>query len=164
MMIRVGQVRGAHGVAGAVKVQPLTDHEDRLKPGSELWLEGRQRRVEWSRARPEGVIVKLTGLDDRTAAGEQSGRYLEVPISEARPLPAGSWYHHQLVGLEVATESGRELGRIVDVLERPANDIWVAKQGRTEHLIPATRDGVVAVDVEAGRVVVADWLLEVEEA
>jgi hypothetical protein len=33
-----------------------------------------------------------------------------------------------------------------------------------EHLIPATRDAVVEVDVDGGRVVVADWLVKVEDA
>jgi hypothetical protein len=30
--------------------------------------------------------------------------------------------------------------------------------------VPATRDAVVRVDLGAGRVTVADWLLDVEEA
>ena len=48
--------------------------------------------------------------------------------------------------------------------ERPANDVWVAQRDGIEQLIPATRDAVLEVDLAAGRVVVADWLLEVEEA
>lgn len=163
-MVRVGQVRGAFGVAGAVKVEPLTDHEDRLSAGAEVWLAGERRRVEWSRTRPGGVVLKLTGVDDRTAAGLQLGRYLEVPLAEARPLPEGAWYHHQLLGLRVRSASGRELGDLVDVLERPANDVWVARSGRDEQLIPATKDAVLAVDLEHREVVVADWLLETEEA
>lgn len=160
----MGQVRGAHGVAGAVKVQPLTDHDERLQAGSELWLDGERRRVEWARPRPEGVIVKLSGLDDREVAVAQSGRYLEVPLSETKPLPADAWYHHQLIGLQVVTESGHRLGEIVDVLEHPANDVWVARAGKSEHLVPATKDAVLSVDVDGGRVVVADWLLQVEDA
>jgi 16S rRNA processing protein RimM len=163
-MIRVGQVRGAFGVAGAVKVEPLTDYDERLRPGAVVWLAGERRTVEWSRARPEGFVLKLTGVDDRTVAGLQVGRYLEVPLAEAKPLPEGAWYHHQLLGLRVRSESGRELGEIVDVLERPANDVWVARQGRAEQLIPATKDAVVAVDLERGEVVVGDWLLVLEDA
>jgi 16S rRNA processing protein RimM len=163
-MLRVGQVRGAFGVAGAVKVEPLTDHEDRLQAGAEVWLAGTPRRIEWARARPAGVVLKLTGVDDRTLAGLQAGRYLEVPLSEARPLPEGAWYHHQLLGLRVRSESGRQLGEIVDVLERPANDVWVARAGRSELLVPATKDAVLAVDLGRSEVVVADWLLQVEQA
>ena len=159
-MIRVGQVRGAFGVAGAVKVESLTDHADRLRPGAELWVAGELRLIEWSRPRPEGVVLKLSGVVDRTQAGLQVGRYLEVPLAEARPLPAGAWYHHQLLGLRVRSAAGRELGQIADVLEGPANDVWVARAGRAEQLVPATKDAVLEVDLERREVVVADWLLE----
>ena len=161
-MIRVGQVLGPFGTDGAVKVLPLTDFDERFNPGQRLLLGGVEREVVWSRERAPGLVVKLSGIDNRTLAEMHGGGYLEV--AEARPLPADSYYHHQLVGLEVRTASGYELGRIGDVLQRPANDVWIARKGTIEHLIPATRDAVVEVDLDKGRVVVADWLVEVEEA
>ena len=93
-----------------------------------------------------------------------SGGYLEVPFAEIKPLPVGSWYHHQLLGLRVETEAGEPLGEIVDVLEKPANDVWVTRRDGDEHLIPATKDAVVNVDLDGCRVVVADWLLRAEDA
>jgi 16S rRNA processing protein RimM len=161
-MIKVGQVIGAFGTEGAVKVVPLTDFADRFEPGQRLLLGGVEREVLWSRDRAPGLVLKLSGIDNRTLAEMHSGGYLEV--AEPRALPRDAFYHHQLVGLEVETQSGARLGQIVDVLERPANDVWVARSGALEQLIPATRDAVVEVDVERGRVVVADWLLEVEDA
>ena len=53
---------------------------------------------------------------------------------------------------------------LAEVLERPANDVWVSRDGTVEHLIPATRDAVLTVDLDGRRVVVADWLLEIEDA
>ena len=163
-MIRVGQVAGAFGIQGAVKVVPLTDFSDRFESGSELFLGGVAHRVEWSRDRAPGLVVKLDGIDNRTLAEIHQGSYLELPASESKPLPNGRFYHHQLVGLQVRTQSGRDLGTISDILERPANDVWVARQGSLEQLIPATREAVIQVDLEGGGVVVADWLLEVEDA
>lgn len=164
-MIRVGQVIGAYGVEGAVKVIPLTDFQDRFTTGAALVLDNCERLVEWSRAgQPAGLVVKLRGIDNRTIAELFRGRYLEVPEDAARPLDEGRFYHHQVVGLAVQTGSGRHLGTIAEVLERPANDVWVSRDGKVEHLIPATRDAVLEVSLEARRVVVADWLLEVEDA
>lgn len=163
-MTRVGQVVGAYGIAGAVKVLPLTDFDDRFEVGAKLLLEGGERKVEWSRMSSGGLVVKLEGIDNRTLAELHRGRYLEIAEDAARPAGEGRFFHHQLVGLAVATASGRELGRIVEILERPANDVWVAGDGSIEHLIPATRDAVVSVDLDSGRVTVADWLLVVEEA
>ena len=163
-MIRVGQVVGAFGIQGAVKVLPLTDFEDRFKSGASLYLGGEAYPVEWSRTGSHGLVVKFEGMDTRTLAELHRGKYLEVPPAEAKPLPAGAFYHHQLVGLDVFTARGDALGTIADVLERPANDVWVARRGSIEQLIPATREAVLDVDLEARRVTVADWLIQVEEA
>lgn len=163
-MIRVGQVVGAYGLDGAVKVLPLTDFEDRFLPGAGMMLEGAERRVEWSRPGQPGLVVKLRGIDNRTMAELVRGRYLEVPDHEQRPLEDGRFYHHQVVGLSVMTGSGTALGTITEVLERPANDVWVSKAGPVEHLIPATKDAVIKVDLEAGKILVADWLVRVEDA
>jgi 16S rRNA processing protein RimM len=163
-MIRVGQVGGAYGVEGAVEVIPLTDFDDRFAAGSRLVLEGAEREIEWSRPGHPGLVVKFRGIDNRTIADLFRGRYLEIAEEAVRPLPEGRFYHHQVVGLTVLTSSGQVLGTIAEVLERPANDVWVSRDGAVEHLIPATKDAVVEVDVNAGRVVVADWLVAVEDA
>lgn len=163
-MIRVGQVTGAYGLDGAVKVTPLTDFDERFEPGSELMLEGAARQVEWSRATQPGLVVKLRGIDNRSVAEMFRGRYLEVPDEKMKTLEQGRFYHRQVVGLAAVTSSGERLGVISEVLERPANDVWVSRDGTIEHLIPATRDAILEVDVAGGRVVVADWLNQVEEA
>jgi 16S rRNA processing protein RimM len=163
-MIRVGQIGGAYGLDGAVKVIPLTDFADRFDPGATFLIDGTEREVEWSRPGHPGLVVKLRGVDNRTVADLYRGRYIEVADADARPLAEGRFYHHQVVGLTVLTSSGRQLGTIAEILERPANDVWVSREGVVEHLIPATRDAVVEVDVAGGRVVVADWLVQLEDA
>jgi 16S rRNA processing protein RimM len=163
-MIKVGQVTAPFGLEGAVKVFPLTDFEDRFAPGAELLLDGKPRRVEWWKPGHPTLTLKLTGIDNRTLAELLRGSYLEVPAEAAKPLGEGSYYHHQLVGLAVFTEAGRRVGTLSGVLERPANDVWVVSaEDGAEHLVPATRDAVVEVDLEAGRVTVQDWLFDVEE-
>lgn len=160
--MRVGQVATAYGIQGAVKVVPLTDFGDRFEPGSRLILDGDERVVEWSRTAGGGLVVKLGGIDNRSMAELFRGRYLEV--DDERPASEGRFYHHQLIGLDVRTASGTPLGAIHEVLERPANDVWVSRLEAVEFLIPATRDAVLAVDLDGRSVTVADWLLEVEDA
>jgi 16S rRNA processing protein RimM len=163
-VIRVGQVLGPYGLEGAVKVQPLTDFGDRFDAGASLMLDGRAREVEWSREGHPGLVVKLRGIDNRTLAELVRGRYLEVPDDDVRELEQGRFYHRQVVGLAVVSQSGKSVGVIAEVLERPANDVWVSREGTIEHLIPATKDAIVEVDVKGGRVVVADWVFKFEEA
>lgn len=163
-MIRVGQVTGPYGLEGAVKVIPLTDFLDRFDSGACLLLDGAQREVEWSRTSQPGLVIKLRGIDNRTMAELCRGRYLEMPDDAVRSLEAGRFYHHQVVGLAAFTQSGKRLGVITEVLERPANDVWVSHEGTIEHLIPATKDAVLEVDLSERKVVVADWLTKTEEA
>ena len=163
-MIRVGQVMGAYGLDGAVKVMPLTDFGDRFDAGASLVLDGSARQVEWSRQGQPGLVVKLQGIENRTVAELFRGRYLEVPDEEMRELEPGRFYYRQVVGLIAVSSSGERIGVIEEVLERPANDVWVSRDGAIEHLIPATKDAIVEVDLTGGRVVVADWLLQVEDA
>lgn len=162
-MIRVGQIVGVFGIQGAVKVLSLTDFDDRFDPGSELQVDGVPRTVEWSRPGVPNLVVKLRGLDTRNDAEALRGQLLEVPESDQRPLPDGAWYLDDLLGLAVVTESGRRLGTITEILERPANDVWLVQGDRGETLVPAVRDAVQEVDLPARRVTVGDWLLEVEE-
>lgn len=161
-MIRVGRIVGVFGVRGAVKVQPLTDFADRFASGGDLYLDGAARRVEWSRPQAAGHVLKLAGVDTRTQADLLRGRYLEVPAPRA--LPEDAWYWDDLVGMRVVSEQGVDLGTLEEVLERPANDVWIARLDGAETLVPATREAVRSVDVEARRVTVAGWLLDVEDA
>lgn len=163
-MILVGQVVGAYGVDGAVKVLPLTDFIERFASGAEVLVEGAARKVEWSREGHPGLVVKLRGIDNRTMAELLRGRYLEVRDEDIKELGEGRFYHRQVVGLSAVTSSGEPLGVIAEVLERPANDVWVSREGSVEHLIPAVKDVVLEVDLAGHRVVVADWLLSQEDA
>ncbi len=163
-MTRVGQVTAAYGIDGAVKVLPLTDFDDRFHKGSTLVLDGSERVVEWSRNAGDGLVVKLRGIENRTMAELCRGRYLEIPEGAVRPAGEGKFYHHELIGLPVSTAAGSRMGVIEEVLERPANDVWVSRDGTVEYLIPATKDAVVDVDLAAKQVIVADWLLQTEDA
>lgn len=163
-MIKVGRITGAHGLDGAVKVMPLTDAPDRFEPGATVVVGGAELRVEWSRHGHRDLVVKFEGMSDRTLAELHRGQYLEVSGPHGRAPAEGQFFHHQVVGLKVETQGGVGLGCVEEILARPANDVWVVRSGAAEQLIPAVADAIVEVDLKRGRVVVADWMVEVEEA
>jgi 16S rRNA processing protein RimM len=153
-LVRVAFVRRAVGLRGEVEIQPLTDDMDRFRVGLELRVRERRLIVEAVRRTPRGVALKFEGVADRTAADRLRGEYLEVLAAVVARLPEGSYYHWQLVGLEVFDADGRRLGPLADVLEYPANDVYVVRAGDTEILVPAVREVVREVDLEGGRMVV----------
>jgi 16S rRNA processing protein RimM len=155
--IAVGKITRAHGVRGEVGVLVLSEVESRFDRGSVLRLEnGRALTVEEARRHRGGLLVSFVEIADRTSAEGLGGRYLFVQESEVPELPQGSFWPHQLEGCEVLTESGRSLGVIEEVILGVANDIWVTRSGDAEVLVPALKDIVVSVDLEARRVVVRE--------
>jgi 16S rRNA processing protein RimM len=138
-----------------VSVQPLTEVGARFVPGSVLRLEdGRTLTVETSRPHRDRVLVKFEGVADRDHADALRGSVLLVDAADAPPIEERDRYWiHEVVGLQVITEDGRPLGRIREVEANPANDLWVTEDGA---LIPAVREVVVGVDLEAGRVTVRE--------
>lgn len=152
--VRIGYIRRAVGLRGEVEVEPLTDNPGRFRSGLSVHAGSAVRQVEAVRGGTPTLVLKLAGVDDRTLAEGLRGNYLEVETDEAQALPEGSYYHWQLIGLEVVDAGGRSLGRLTDVLEYPANDVYVVTGGVAEILVPALAEVVDSIDLERGRMVV----------
>jgi 16S rRNA processing protein RimM len=152
----IGRVTAPFGTKGEVRVRPETDFPERFGELEEVCLElhgGEERvaRVLKARVTPKGVLLSLEGYEDRDRAGALRGAWLKVRPSMAVPLPEGAYYVHQVLGLRAATEEGRDLGEIVEVIRSGANDVYVTPSA----MIPATREVVRKIDLEGGRMVVS---------
>ena len=149
--LRVGRVIGAHGVRGEVRVEPLTDFPDRFRPGAQVDVDGRSLTISAVSGAGPQLLVRFREVADREQAAGLQGAYLTVPLREARALPEGHFYHFQLVGLRVRDRQGRDLGRVEEVLEYPANDVLRVSGGPGgEVLVPMVRAVVQSVDLAGG--------------
>jgi 16S rRNA processing protein RimM len=151
--LALARVLGAKGLAGAVRIESLTDHPDRLAVGESIWIEGEAdaRRIMESGWGGRVPVLRLEGISDRTAAEGLAGRYLEAP---AAPLPAHTYYWHQLIGLAVADEAGGELGTVVEVFRAGENEVYRIEGPGGELLVPALRQVVRSIDLQTRRMVV----------
>jgi len=115
--------------------------------------DGQERvvRVAGARITPKGILLKLEGHEDRDAVEGLRRSLVKVRPSMAAPLPEGSYWVHQIIGLRVFTEEGRELGEVTEVVRSPANDVYVTESA----MIPALREVIREIDLEGGRMVVA---------
>ena len=142
-----------------MRIEPLTDWPERLQVGATLFLEGEAepRRItnaEWGGRIP---AVGLEGITSRDAAASLAGRFLET---EPRPLPAGTYYWHQLVGLHVDDPSGARLGVVREVFRAGEAEVYrVERTDGRELLVPGVRDVVRRIDLDAG-VMVVDYASE----
>ena len=159
-LLRAAFVRRAHGVRGELRVEPLGGKADRFFAGLRLHVEGGDGAHAVVAARPasEGdVLIRLSGVDDRTAADALRGRYLCVDAADARVLPAQEWFVDQLVGLRALTPDGSALGSVCDVEHYAAQDVLVIDGSAGIRRFPFVEAFVAAVDVAAGSIVVTPW-------
>ncbi len=151
--LAIARVLGAKGLAGAVRIESLTDHPERLAVGESLWLEdeGEPRRILESSWGGRVPVLRLEGVPDRTAAERLAGRYLEAPPT---PLAPDAYYWHQLIGLSVTDEAGADLGHLAEVFRAGENEVYRIEGTGGELLVPALRDVVRSIDLDAGRMIV----------
>lgn len=159
--LAVGQIVGAHGLRGELKVEPYTDYAERFAPGSVLLMGEDLEEIFVAAVRPHKghLLLEVEEFLDRTEAEAVRGEWLFVAESDAATLEADSYWIHDIIGLNVITETGQQLGQITDVLVTGANDVYIVQpaagvnNGR-EILLPAIADVVLHVDLEAGTMTV----------
>jgi len=152
----VGEIRGAHGVRGEVRIDPRTDVADRFAPGAVLMCDDvGPLTVATSRGEKGRPIVRFEGIESREAAERLKDHLLRVDRSRSRDaLAPGSYLWADLVGLEVETPGGDHLGVVRDLIRAGSADVLVvARESGPELLLPMIEGVVRSIDVSARRVV-----------
>ena len=145
----VGSIAGAFGAFGEIKVDLETDFPERFEIGNFLFLGGSRVRIERSRgAAGHRIILKLDTVASREQAQALRGLTLDILESDVAPLPPGSHYRFQLIGLHAWTDGGLPVGIVTDLIETGASDVFVIRAtDGLEILIPNVPD-VCDIDVE----------------
>ncbi|MCS7040911.1 MAG: ribosome maturation factor RimM [Caldilineales bacterium] len=152
----VGRILRPHGVRGEVRMEILTGYPERLSLHRVFYLgpQAQPYPVESIRFHQGAALIKLAGCDNRNAAETLRGLLVQIPLEDAVPLEEGEYYYFQVVGLEVFTEAGECLGRVMEVIETGANDVYVVHGPRGELLVPAIGQVVQSIELAAGRMVI----------
>ena len=152
--LAVARILGAKGLAGAVRVELLTDWPERVAAGAEVWLDGDAAPSRIARVESGGrvPVVHLVGVTTRAAAEALAGRFLEMP---AHALPDASWYWSDLIGLRVEEPDGSVVGELVEIFRAGGNEVYRIVGSAGERLVPALRATVLRVDLDARLMVVA---------
>lgn len=159
-LLLIGRVARAHGNRGQVIVNPETDFADERFRVGQVVLVGRSgrpvaRRITAARFHQGRPVVALEGIETMNDAEALAGADLWMPAAEIPPLPAGTYYRHDLVGCEVRDASDGVIG-LVTAVDGPIDRCHLVVAGaRGEVLIPLVAHICVRVD-PAARVIVID--------
>jgi 16S rRNA processing protein RimM len=157
--LKVGQIINTHGVKGEVKIYPLTDDVKRFDNLKFVYMKSGE---EYKKVDVESVkyvknfpIIKLSNINDMNEAERYKNQYIYVDRENAVKLPEDTYFIVDLIGMDVITVDGENLGKIVSVFSTGSNDVYEVKQesGKVV-LIPAIKDVVKEVDVENKKMII----------
>lgn len=154
-LLQVGVITSTHGVRGEVKVFPTTDDVARFKKLKNVLLDTGKEKLELEitgvKFFKNMVILKFKEFDNINDVEKYRQKALYVTRENAVKLKKDEYFIADLIGLEVQTDEEEMLGRISDVIQTGANDVYVvsAEDGE-EILLPAIKECVKKVDIEEG--------------
>ena len=146
--LEAGKIVNTFGIRGEVKLQPWCDSAEFLRQFKALYYDGQRREVASARVHKDMLILRFAGCEDVNAAMALKNKIVYFAREDAK-LPEGRFFIADLLGAAVIDESGQEVGKLTDVLDMPAGQIYVV-QGETEHTIPAVPEFILDIDTEAG--------------
>lgn len=152
----VGKIVNTHGIRGEVRVVSRTDFpEKRYKIGNVLYLfmpkanTPIELTVKTHRSHKNFDLLTFEGYENINEVEKFREGILKVPESQLGNLSEGEYYYHEIIGCNVETIEGEEIGKVSEILSPGANDVWVIKgKGGKEILIPYIDDVVKKVDVK----------------
>ena len=166
MYYKVGTIVNTHGIRGELRVVAETDFpKQRFKKGSQLALFKNDQdqkpigtiTINSARQHKGFILITLAGYDNINDVLKYKGLILKVAEENLSDddLDAGQYYYHQIIGLNVVTEDGEQLGTIKEIMSPGANDVWVvARPGKDDLLLPVIEQVVKKIDLPAGQVIV----------
>jgi 16S rRNA processing protein RimM len=155
----LGRIAGAHGLKGEVRVRAYTGRPEDIgsygpvtaKPGGKVLALSMVRLVK------DGVIVRIEGVTDRTAAEALKGLELEIERTVLPEAEGDEFYHADLIGMDVETKDGEKLGTVTAVENFGGGDILeiAPETGGPAVLMTFTRETVPVVDLAKRRLIAA---------
>lgn len=150
--LEAGKIVNTHGIKGEVKIQPWADSAEFLMQIKTFYIDEKPLKLISGRVHKEFLIAQLEGVSDVNEAMVLKNKTVFINRSDVK-LPKGSFFIQDIIGATVFDESGNEIGKLADVLEMPASNVYVVS-GDREILIPAIPEFVLKTDVNTGSVVV----------
>ena len=149
--VKVGQIVGAHGLKGGVRVATLTDFPERFTIGAVLFINGRRHVITDSAWHKGQARIHISGVKKMEDAEALKWAYLEVPASAIPKLDEDEYMTANLIGLTAITPEGAEIGKVEDVVSSPAHDLIQVGSA----MVPAVKEFVKEIDLQKGTITLA---------
>lgn len=122
--ILVGKITSAVGLKGEVKVYNYSDSTGIYENTPEVFVGDQVMEILGVRTQKNMVVLRLSGAADRNEAERLRGREIFVTEADLPELPPGQFYVRDLIGMQVVSDEGEVVGRVSDVIQNTAQDIF----------------------------------------
>jgi 16S rRNA processing protein RimM len=177
--VELGRVLDAWGIKGWVRIQPHSADTSALFQSADWFLQPPEARfargfsafsgpvsvhVAEIKTHSDGIVARLDGVDDRSAAEALKGVRISVPRSAFPAAAEGEYYWVDLIGLDVVNREGVHLGVVRDLMPTGPTSVLVMEYSETvdgvektaERMVPFVGAYIDDVDLKARRIT-ADW-------
>ena len=153
--LECGKVCAAHGVRGAIKVEPWCDSPKVLAMQKRVFLaekDGTYREVQVGSASVSGknVLLTLSDITTREEAQAAKNKILYLHRSDI-PVKAGQVLLADMIGLSVIDiDTGRVYGTLTEVNEGVQGQLYTIDTEDGEVIFPGIPEFVKEIDTERG--------------
>ena len=155
VFLSIGKLRRSHGLKGDMLMDITTHFPERIIKGKTVFVGDNHQEeiIENARRANKNIIIKFKSVNSPEEVVPYRNQIVYIPSEGLPELPDGEFYHHELIGLTVVTESDEIVGKISEILETGANDVFIVKtpEGK-EVLIPVVFDFVLDYLLEEGKI------------
>lgn len=153
---KIGCIVNTHGINGTVKIYPYTDDVKNLLKVKEVYLDEQCKQkiaVKSVKAQNNMLLMDLDKIDTIEKAESLKNKYIYI-IQEDQKLDKDTYYICDVIGCKVYTDNGKILGKVSDVFNTSANDVYEVKTEKGTVYLPAISDVVKQVDIEKKQIIV----------
>ena len=149
--LEIGKVNNTHGLRGEVKLEMWCDSIDYLRQLEKVYLDDKgNKSLSLVSARPQKniAILKFSEINSIEEAEGLKNKILYCNRNDAE-IEEGAYYLADIIGSRVVDiETGREYGKIVDIMNYGSSDIYDVLKDKKHYLIPAIDDVVKEIKTD----------------
>lgn len=151
----IGKIINTRGIKGELKVLPLTSKNSRFESlknvyiGEDLILQ----KVKKTQLTKEFIYITFEGLENINLVEKFKSSYLYVSDEDRVELEEGEYFISDIIGCEVFNVNDEFIGEVVNLIENPANDVYVVR-GKKDYLIPQVSEFVKSIDIKSKKIII----------
>lgn len=148
----IGKVIRCVGIHGDVRIKSISDNDGRFLDLKSLLIgqseeDAKEFDIKKIKENNGFVTVRFDKLNTRTEVEPLVGSFVFIDEKDVPPPPQGKHYIHEMIGIKIISDDGLHEGVLKDVMNMPAQDIYVGDFNGREVLIPAVPEFIKNVDM-----------------